>query len=45
MKVLMKRKSCISIAAAIIAFVFVPDTASAQQKYPITMSVDASETT
>ena len=45
MKVLMKRKICISIAATLIAIGIVPTTASAQQKYPITMSVEASETT
>ena len=45
MKAIVNRKSCISIAAALIAFGFVPTIASAQQRYPITMSVEASETT
>lgn len=45
MNSLTSRKAGISIAAVIIAFGFVPATASAQQKYPITMSVEANETT
>jgi hypothetical protein len=45
MEARMKTKSCAGIAAVIVAFCLVPDTASAQQKYPITMSVQASETT
>jgi len=45
MEATMKTKSCAGIAAVVVAFWFVPATASAQQKYPITMSVEASETT
>jgi hypothetical protein len=45
MNALMSRKACTSLAAGITAFGFVLTTASAQQKYPVTMSVEANETT
>ena len=45
MKASMSGKTCTNLVAGIIAFGFVLNTASAQQKYPITMSVEASETT
>jgi hypothetical protein len=40
-----KTRTSASIAAVIVTFWFVPASASEQQKYPITMSVEASETT
>lgn len=45
MKASIRRKTCTSLVAGITALGFVLSTASAQQKYPIAMSVDASETT